>query len=95
MLGVRTKGDPLRFAGPVRGVVLAIDRDEPISSVKTMDDLLEESEGRRRLSMILLELFPVAVVGVSLLFLLVASVASVLQAAQAARIDPMAALRLG
>ena len=57
MFAVRTQGDPLRFVNAVRSQVLAIDRDQPISAVKTMDDMVEESEGQRRLIMTLLGLF--------------------------------------
>ena len=48
-LAVRTEGDPLRFVNTVRAQVLAIDPDQPISAVKTMDDLVEEEVGPRRL----------------------------------------------
>lgn len=57
MFAVRTEGDPLRFVNAIRGQVLAIDRDQPISAVKTMDDVVEESEGQRRLIMTLLGVF--------------------------------------
>ncbi len=54
MFAVRTEGDPLRFVNAVRGQVLAIDRDQPVSAVQTMDDLMEASEGQRRLAATLL-----------------------------------------
>jgi putative ABC transport system permease protein len=57
MLAVRTEGDPLRFVNAIRGQVLAIDRDQPITAVKTMDTVVEESEGQRRSIMVLLGLF--------------------------------------
>lgn len=57
MLAVRTTGDPLSFANLVRSQVLAIDRDQPISAVSTMDDLVEQSEGQLRLMMRLLGAF--------------------------------------
>jgi len=57
MFAVRTEAYPLRFLNAVRGQVLAIDRDQPISAVKTMDEIVEESEGERRLIMTLLGLF--------------------------------------
>jgi ABC-type antimicrobial peptide transport system permease subunit len=37
--------------------VLAIDRDQPISVVRTMEDIIEASQGQRRLVMTLLGLF--------------------------------------
>jgi predicted permease len=57
MLAVRTNGDPLSFANLVRSQVLAIDRDQPISAISTMDDLVEASEGQLRLMMRLLGAF--------------------------------------
>ena len=60
MLAVRTKGDPLSFANAIRAQVLAIDRDEPISEVSTMDSIVEASEGQLRLMMRLLTAFAVA-----------------------------------
>lgn len=57
VVAVRTEGDPLRFAGRVRAEVLAIDSDQPISSVQTMNDLVESEIGPRRLIAILLASF--------------------------------------
>jgi putative ABC transport system permease protein len=57
MLAVRTNGDPLSFANAVRSQVLAIDRDQPVSAVATMEDLVEASEGQLRLMMRLLGTF--------------------------------------
>jgi len=57
MLAVRTNGNPLSFANAVRGQVLAIDRDQPVSAVASMDDLVEASEGQLRLMMTLLGTF--------------------------------------
>ncbi len=56
-LVVRTVGDPMRFASAVRKQVQAIDRDEPISDIRTMDELLESTLGQRRLTMLLLGSF--------------------------------------
>jgi predicted permease len=57
MLAVRTDGNPLAFANAVRGQVLAIDRDQPVSAVASMDQLMETSEGQLRLMMTLLGTF--------------------------------------
>jgi putative ABC transport system permease protein len=57
MLAVRTNGDPLSFASGVRGQVLAIDNDQPVSAIATMGDVVEASEGQRRLMMRLLGTF--------------------------------------
>ena len=56
-VAVRTTGDPLLMTRPVRDAIHGVDKDMPISNVKSMDDLLESSLGQRRLSMILLGAF--------------------------------------
>jgi len=53
----RTESDPLRLAAPIRTQVLSIDRDQPISDIATMDQIIESSIGSRRSTMLLLNLF--------------------------------------
>jgi predicted permease len=60
MLAVRTEAAPLGFTGGVREQVLALDRDQSISAVRTMDDLVDEQVGQRRLLAILLGSFAMA-----------------------------------
>jgi predicted permease len=57
MLAVRTEGDPLRFTSAVRERLRALDKDQAISMVGTMDGLVEEQVGQRRLLVILLGSF--------------------------------------
>ncbi|MGH9630722.1 MAG: FtsX-like permease family protein, partial [Bryobacteraceae bacterium] len=57
MFAVRTEGDPLWLVNAVRREVLAIDPAQPISAVKTMEDVIESSMGQRRLTMVLLGMF--------------------------------------
>jgi predicted permease len=57
MLAVRTSGDPLSFANSLRAQVLAIDPDQPLSTISTMDDMVSDSEGQLRLMMKLLGAF--------------------------------------
>jgi len=57
MLAVRTKSDPLRLVSTVRAQALAIDLDQPLASVKTMEDLVEEEVGPRKLTVMLLGSF--------------------------------------
>jgi putative ABC transport system permease protein len=57
MLAVRTDGNPLAFANAIRNQILTIDRDQPVSGIATMDDLVETSEGQLRLMMMLLGTF--------------------------------------
>ena len=56
-LVVRTSGDPLLFANSVRSQVLAIDPNQPVSRISTMDSVIEDSEGQLRLMMRLLGTF--------------------------------------
>ena len=57
---VKTDDDPARYINAVRSQVLAIDRDQGISSVKTMDELKDDELGQRRLILELLEGFACA-----------------------------------
>jgi putative ABC transport system permease protein len=70
MLAVRTEGDPLSFAGAVRGQILALDRDQPVSDVLSMSEVVDASEGTLRVMMSLLGIFAgaatlIAVVGLN------------------------------
>jgi putative ABC transport system permease protein len=56
-LVVRTNGDPLSFAQAVRSQVLAIDPDQPVSEISTMENVIDASEGQLRLMMRLLGTF--------------------------------------
>ncbi len=54
---IRTPGDPLHFTTTVRSAARALDPDQSISNVQTMDTLIDTQVGQRRLLMILLESF--------------------------------------
>jgi predicted permease len=56
-LAVRTKSDPLSFITAVRRQVLAVDSNQPITDVKTMNAVLDATLGQRRLTMWLLGSF--------------------------------------
>ncbi|HEY3937644.1 MAG TPA: ABC transporter permease [Bryobacteraceae bacterium] len=56
-LVMRTDGDPRRFANALRSQVQKVDRDEPVSDINTMDDVLAGTLGQRRLTMWLLGSF--------------------------------------
>jgi predicted permease len=56
-LVVRTKGDPMSILGAVRGEIRSLDRTLPISSVRTMEDVLSASRARPRFLTLLLTLF--------------------------------------
>jgi putative ABC transport system permease protein len=49
-LVVRAQNDPLQLAGAVRAQVRALDPNQPISSLRTMDEVTSESVGPRRFS---------------------------------------------
>ena len=53
----RTEGDPMRLANAIRERVLAVDRDQPVSDVRTMEAVFEATLGQRRLTMLLLGAF--------------------------------------
>src|SRR5205814_9075218 len=54
MLALRTAGDPLKLVPSARAQVLAMDRDQPVSAVKTTDDRVAAGLGQRRLMAALL-----------------------------------------
>jgi hypothetical protein len=56
-LVVRTERDPLRLVNAIRSQVLAIDSDQPVSDIKTMDEVLEATLGQRRMTVALLGSF--------------------------------------
>jgi len=68
-LAVRSQADPLSLATVVRNQVLAIDSDQAISDVHTMEDVIDESVGQQRLTMLLVSSFAIlalllAIVGI-------------------------------
>jgi predicted permease len=68
-LVVKTEADPLGVAGAVRRTVLALDPEQPVYGVRTMEAALSESVGQERFTVLLLGLFAtlalvLAVVGV-------------------------------
>jgi putative ABC transport system permease protein len=56
-VAVRTAGDPERHVNQLRESIRTVDPELPISNVRSMDELIEQSVGQRRLSMMLLSLF--------------------------------------
>ena len=54
---LRSQGDPTQLVASVRQAVLAIDPDQPIAQVRTMDAMMDEALGQRKLSMYLLGSF--------------------------------------
>ena len=59
-LVIRTAGDPAAFAATLRREVQALDKDQPIYNVRTLDDVVANSLGTRRVSMQLFAVFACA-----------------------------------
>jgi putative ABC transport system permease protein len=57
ILALHTSGDPRSLAPAVQREVLAIDSDQPVYRVMTMNEIMSASMARRRLSMSLLAIF--------------------------------------
>ncbi len=56
-VAVRTESDPIRFAPLLRGAVAAIDKEQPVSQIRSMEQILTDSIAPRRFSVILLGIF--------------------------------------
>jgi putative ABC transport system permease protein len=56
-LVVRTNSDPVQLAPLVRGEVRAIDAEQPVYNIKTMEQVIDESVSAKRLAMLLLVFF--------------------------------------
>ena len=56
-LVVRTDVEPASLVAAVRQAVWEIDKDQPVSNIRTMDDILADSIARQRFSMLLLGVF--------------------------------------
>jgi putative ABC transport system permease protein len=56
-LVVRTEVEPASLADPVREAVWSIDKDQPVSDIRSMKEIFSESIARQRFSMLLLGIF--------------------------------------
>lgn len=56
---VRTEADPMHFLAAIRDQVRSLDREQPVSAVKTMEELVESSVSRQRLTLFLLGSFAI------------------------------------
>jgi predicted permease len=57
VLVIRIAGDPLSFVNAVRNQILALDHDQPVSEVASMNEIVDASEGQLRVMMTLLGIF--------------------------------------
>jgi MacB-like periplasmic core domain/FtsX-like permease family len=58
-LVLRTSGDPMRVAAPVRSAIRTIERDIPVSQLRTMEEYVARSLAQPRFNMILFGAFAV------------------------------------
>ena len=56
-LAVRTESDPLSFVRPVATAVWSVDRYQPVSAVRSMDEIVDGALDNRNLNMTLLSVF--------------------------------------
>ncbi len=54
---VRTEGDPLEWSGAVRREILSVDRDQPVSDIRAMEEVLSQSAARREFNTLLIGAF--------------------------------------
>jgi putative ABC transport system permease protein len=66
-LVVRTSGDPMALAPLVREEVRAIDPDQPVANVRTMDEVLGEETLQRKIGTTLLGVFAMLALGLACL----------------------------
>jgi putative ABC transport system permease protein len=57
---LRTAGDPRHWAEAVRVAVASVDRDQPVTALNTMEEVLAESTAQQRFSVFLLGVFSAA-----------------------------------
>jgi putative ABC transport system permease protein len=53
----RTEAEPLSLASAVRGQIAALNKDQPVFNVRTMEQIVAQSVASRRFSMLLLTVF--------------------------------------
>src|SRR5204863_8641439 len=63
---VRAIGDPRALVGAIQDAVWAVDPDQPMTNVKTLDEVLSASMAERRFNLILLSCFAVLAVGLAI-----------------------------
>jgi putative ABC transport system permease protein len=62
---VRTAVPPLSMAQPVRAQIAAVDPDQPVTAVQTVDELMDVSRAQPRFIMMLLAVFSVTALGLA------------------------------
>ncbi len=64
---IRTRNDPLRLAGTIRKEILALDSDQPVSNIRSLDQVVASSLAGRRLTLTLLGIFAVVALGLAVI----------------------------
>src|SRR5262249_43496000 len=65
-VAVRADGDPRALVSSIQKAVWAIDPDQPITGVRTLDEVLDASTAQRRFNMLLLASFAALAVALAL-----------------------------
>ena len=66
-LAVRSAGDPRSLARAVQSEVWAIDKDQPVTSIRTLDEIVTASVAQRRFQMLLLIVFAAVAVALAMI----------------------------
>jgi putative ABC transport system permease protein len=61
----RTEAEPLGLASAVRGQILALNKEQPVFNVRTMEQIVAQSVAARRFSMLLLTIFALVALGLA------------------------------
>jgi len=56
-VAVRTEGDPRRLANAIQREVWSIDKDQPVTNVRTLEEIISRSAAERRFQLVLLGAF--------------------------------------
>jgi putative ABC transport system permease protein len=64
-LVVRTKGQPLALAEVIRKEILVLDPEQPVSNVRTLEEMVANSVANRRLTLMLLGIFASVALGLA------------------------------
>jgi putative ABC transport system permease protein len=62
---VRTVGDPLKLAGLVKQAVWSVNKDQPVSHIQTMEQVLAESVAEPRIYTLLMGVFAALALGLA------------------------------
>jgi putative ABC transport system permease protein len=66
-LAVRTAGEPRQLLNAIQSQVWALDKDQPITNVRTMEEIIDASVSQRRFQTLLLVVFAGVAVGLAMI----------------------------